>query len=222
MSNSTHCAACKYFRRRCPEDCILAPYFPSNNPQRFSCVHKIFGTSNITRMLEILPVHQRATAANCMYYEAERRVEDPVYGCVKIIERLEKEKNEMQRELAKTRSQIVFQCALNAQQQKQQHQQMIEAQVQQREQSWLATQQQKNNAGGAHVEKGEPSWLSASQEQEELERTQVDQVGQFNWLSENQEQEQMNVTVFYQGEPSSLFSSNAQQDSLGWSNMKPG
>lgn len=51
MSNSTRCAACKSLRRRCPPDCVLAPYFPSTNPERFSCVHKVFGASNITRML---------------------------------------------------------------------------------------------------------------------------------------------------------------------------
>ena len=55
MSHSTKCAACKSLRRRCPKDCVLAPYFPPTNPQRFACVHKIFGASNITKMLEVWP-----------------------------------------------------------------------------------------------------------------------------------------------------------------------
>ncbi|KVH92725.1 lateral organ boundaries domain-containing protein [Cynara cardunculus var. scolymus] len=45
--NSTRCAVCKYFRRRCPSDCVFAPYFPPDNPQRFTCLHRIYGASNI-------------------------------------------------------------------------------------------------------------------------------------------------------------------------------
>lgn len=55
MSNSTRCAACRYLRRRCTEDCVLAPYFPSTHPDRFACVHRIFGASNVSRMLQVLP-----------------------------------------------------------------------------------------------------------------------------------------------------------------------
>ncbi|KAK7858471.1 lob domain-containing protein 24 [Quercus suber] len=77
MSNSTRCAACKSLRRRCIKDCVLAPYFPPTNPQRFACVHKIFGASNTTKMLEQLPLHLRPVAADCMSFEASTRVEDP-------------------------------------------------------------------------------------------------------------------------------------------------
>ncbi|KAM5557261.1 LOB domain-containing protein 27-like [Rosa sericea] len=49
------CAACKYLRRRCPSDCVFAPYFPSNNPQRFDSVHRIYGASNVAKMLELKP-----------------------------------------------------------------------------------------------------------------------------------------------------------------------
>ncbi|KAK9097453.1 hypothetical protein Sjap_022950 [Stephania japonica] len=59
-----------------------------------------------------LPVDQRAIAADCMSYEAERRVEDPVYDCVKIIYGLQKKKNEIELELAKARSEIVFHSAV--------------------------------------------------------------------------------------------------------------
>ncbi|KAK9097456.1 hypothetical protein Sjap_022953 [Stephania japonica] len=92
----------------------------SEQPTRFSSVHKIFGACNITGMLKSLPVDQRAIAADCMSYEAERRVEDPVYGCVKIIYGLQKKKNEIELELAKARSEIVFHSAVDTQQQQQQ------------------------------------------------------------------------------------------------------
>ncbi|CAA6662343.1 unnamed protein product [Spirodela intermedia] len=82
MSNSTRCAACRYLRRRCTEDCVLAPYFPSTHPDRFACVHRIFGASNVCRMLQLVPVEQRGQAADSIAYEAYWRMRDPVYGCV--------------------------------------------------------------------------------------------------------------------------------------------
>jgi hypothetical protein len=47
------CAACKYLRRRCAPDCVLAPYFPASHPHRYACVHRIFGASNIARLLQV-------------------------------------------------------------------------------------------------------------------------------------------------------------------------
>ncbi|XP_059441814.1 phosphopantothenoylcysteine decarboxylase-like [Corylus avellana] len=47
------CAACKLLRRRCAEDCVFAPYFPADEPQKFANVHKVFGASNVNKMLQI-------------------------------------------------------------------------------------------------------------------------------------------------------------------------
>ncbi|GKE15359.1 LOB domain-containing protein 24-like protein [Tanacetum coccineum] len=68
---STRCAVCKYFRRRCPPECIFAPYFPANNPQRFAYVHRLYGASNVGKMLEELPVHLRGDAMEALCYEAK-------------------------------------------------------------------------------------------------------------------------------------------------------
>ncbi|XP_047947412.1 LOB domain-containing protein 24-like [Salvia hispanica] len=86
--NSSRCAACKHLRRRCPSDCIFAPYFPSNNPRRFAYVHKIFGASNVGKILQDLPVSYRGEAANTLCYEAYCRIKDPVYGCAGIVDQL--------------------------------------------------------------------------------------------------------------------------------------
>ena len=53
------CAACKLLRRRCAQDCVFAPYFPADEPQKFANVHKVFGASNVNKMLQvsILPYH---------------------------------------------------------------------------------------------------------------------------------------------------------------------
>ncbi|KAK7837980.1 lob domain-containing protein 4 [Quercus suber] len=46
------CAACKLLRRRCAQDCVFAPYFPADEPQKFANVHKVFGASNVNKMLQ--------------------------------------------------------------------------------------------------------------------------------------------------------------------------
>ncbi|KAF6161749.1 hypothetical protein GIB67_013826 [Kingdonia uniflora] len=121
MSNPKRCAACKSLRRRCSKDCVLAPYFPSNDPQRFAYVHRIFGASNISRMLMQIPVDQRAEAADSMSFEAKSRVKDPVYGCVAVIGQLHQQISAVQRELAKTQGQLAIYTA-------QQQQQMVSTQ----------------------------------------------------------------------------------------------
>ncbi|KAI4382874.1 hypothetical protein MLD38_008778 [Melastoma candidum] len=82
MGGATPCASCKLLRRRCAKDCVFAPYFPPDDPHRFAIVHKVFGASNISKMLQEIPVHQRADAVSSLVYEANARVRDPVYGCV--------------------------------------------------------------------------------------------------------------------------------------------
>ncbi|OVA07519.1 hypothetical protein BVC80_37g5 [Macleaya cordata] len=147
--------ACKSLRRRCPEDCVLAPYFPSTDPQRFSCVHKIFGASNITKMLQRLPGNQRSDAADCMSIEATWRVRDPVYGCVGIISQLQQQIIMVQRELTKTQGEIAFHNAHAAQHQPQLSQQLQEQQQQQM--GGIGTQE-------VQLQLGEPSSFNASQQ----------------------------------------------------------
>lgn len=48
------CAACKLLRRRCAQDCVFAPYFPADEPQKFASVHKVFGASNVNKMLQVI------------------------------------------------------------------------------------------------------------------------------------------------------------------------
>ncbi|OWM90523.1 protein LATERAL ORGAN BOUNDARIES [Punica granatum] len=101
-SNSSYnspCAACKFLRRKCMPGCIFAPYFPPEEPQKFVNVHKIFGASNVTKLLNELPPHQREDAVNSLAYEAEARVRDPVYGCVGAISFLQRQVQRLQKEL---------------------------------------------------------------------------------------------------------------------------
>ncbi|KAK7857910.1 lob domain-containing protein 24 [Quercus suber] len=89
-----------------------------------------------------LPLHLRAVAVDCMSFEASSRVEDPVYGSVRIISQLQEQIIEAQSELVKTKGEIAFH---NAQQQQQMQQlQMIHAIAQEGEDqpSWLSSSQQ--------------------------------------------------------------------------------
>ncbi|KAG6735521.1 hypothetical protein POTOM_061871 [Populus tomentosa] len=75
MAGSSPCASCKLLRRRCAKDCIFAPYFPSDDPHKFAIVHKIFGASNVSKMLQEIPIHQRADAVGSLVYEANARMQ---------------------------------------------------------------------------------------------------------------------------------------------------
>ena len=101
------CAACKLLRRRCAEDCVFAPYFPADEPQKFASVHKVFGASNVNKMLQELPVHQRGDAVSSMVYEANARVRDPVYGCVGAISSLQHQIDILQTQLAMAQAEVV-------------------------------------------------------------------------------------------------------------------
>lgn len=88
-------------------DCIFAPYFPPEEPQKFANVHKIFGASNVSKLLnEVLP-HQREDAVNSLAYEAEARMKDPVYGCVGAISVLQRQVLRLQKELDATNADLM-------------------------------------------------------------------------------------------------------------------
>lgn len=80
------CGACKFLRRKCSSECIFAPYFCYDEaPSHFAAVHKVFGASNVSKLLLHLPVHNRSDAATTISYEALARMRDPIYGCVAHI-----------------------------------------------------------------------------------------------------------------------------------------
>lgn len=60
LNTVTPCAACKLLRRRCAEECPFSPYFSPHEPQKFAAVHKVFGASNVSKMLMVItPYHLR-------------------------------------------------------------------------------------------------------------------------------------------------------------------
>jgi len=53
LNTITPCAACKLLRRRCAQECPFSPYFSPHEPQKFASVHKVFGASNVSKMLMV-------------------------------------------------------------------------------------------------------------------------------------------------------------------------
>uniref|UniRef100_A0A803LI27 LOB domain-containing protein n=1 Tax=Chenopodium quinoa TaxID=63459 RepID=A0A803LI27_CHEQI len=71
---------------KCVVGCIFAPYFDSEQgAAHFAAVHKVFGASNVSKLLLHIPVHKRLDAVVTICYEAQARLRDPVYGCVAHI-----------------------------------------------------------------------------------------------------------------------------------------
>lgn len=80
------CGACKFLRRKCVSDCIFAPYFDQEQgAAHFAAVHRVFGASNVSKLLNHLPEDKRVDAVITVCYEAQARLRDPVYGCVSHI-----------------------------------------------------------------------------------------------------------------------------------------
>ncbi|XVE72970.1 hypothetical protein DITRI_Ditri11bG0080400 [Diplodiscus trichospermus] len=109
------CGACKFLRRKCASDCIFAPYFCSEQgPARFAAIHKVFGASNVSKLLLHIPAHDRCEAVVTIAYEAQARIRDPVYGCVAHIFALQQQVACLQAQLMQVKAQLA-QNAMNSQ-----------------------------------------------------------------------------------------------------------
>ncbi|KAL2234799.1 UNVERIFIED_CONTAM: LOB domain-containing protein 22 [Sesamum indicum] len=91
VSTTQACAACKYQRRKCASDCILAPYFPHDRQRQFLNAHRLFGVSNIVKIIRHLDPPARDHAMRTIIFQSEARAADPVGGCYRIIRELEQQ-----------------------------------------------------------------------------------------------------------------------------------
>ncbi|KAJ9559640.1 hypothetical protein OSB04_004800 [Centaurea solstitialis] len=122
-SNSTTqaCAACRYQRRKCAPDCILAPYFPHDRQRQFQNAHKLFGVSSITKIIRDLDPQQKDEAMRTIIYQSDVRAQDPVGGCYRIIRELQRQIEFSCAELEIVLHQLAI-CRAHAAQQNQQSQ----------------------------------------------------------------------------------------------------
>ncbi|GLJ42991.1 hypothetical protein SUGI_0892360 [Cryptomeria japonica] len=47
------CAACRSQRKKCSDECLLPPHFPSDDMQRYLIVQKVYGFNNVVKMLKV-------------------------------------------------------------------------------------------------------------------------------------------------------------------------
>ncbi|OMP09325.1 hypothetical protein COLO4_05601 [Corchorus olitorius] len=100
------CGACKFLRRKCVRGCVFAPYFcHEQGATHFAAIHKVFGASNVSKLLAHLPVTDRCEAAVTISYEAQARLQDPIYGCVSHIFALQQQVVNLQAQLASLKEQ---------------------------------------------------------------------------------------------------------------------
>lgn len=106
---SSHaCAACKFQRRKCSSECLLAQFFPSENPKLFHNAHKLFGVRNIVKIIKPLNNFQRLEAMTSIIFESNVREEFPVHGCYGVIRRLESQICLAEEELNSLQAKLAF------------------------------------------------------------------------------------------------------------------
>ncbi|XP_024971547.1 LOB domain-containing protein 29-like [Cynara cardunculus var. scolymus] len=107
--SSSSCGACKFLRRKCTNECVFTPYFCySQGAHHFAAVHKVFGASNVSKLLMKLPLQNRSEAAISISYEALARMEDPIYGCIAQILALEQQVTILQEEIEQLTSYMAY------------------------------------------------------------------------------------------------------------------
>ncbi|XP_057972734.1 LOB domain-containing protein 22-like [Malania oleifera] len=84
------CAACKHQRRKCAPDCLLRPYFPHDRQRQFLNAHKLFGVSNIGKIIRPLSPTHRDLAMRTIIFQSDARASDPVGGCLHIVRDLQR------------------------------------------------------------------------------------------------------------------------------------
>ncbi|PON48723.1 Lateral organ boundaries domain containing protein [Trema orientale] len=82
------CAGCRHQRKKCEERCELAPYFPARKFKEYKNAHRVFGTSNIYRIMAAVEPDQRQATADSILLEGNARRSDPVRGCYGVLRTL--------------------------------------------------------------------------------------------------------------------------------------
>ncbi|XP_078431617.1 uncharacterized protein LOC144703338 [Wolffia australiana] len=90
-ATSSPCAACKFLRRKCVPGCVFAPYFPQEKMDKFVMVHRVFGASNVGKILSEIAPENGPDAVKSLCNEAKIHIKDPVHGCSGCIRALQGE-----------------------------------------------------------------------------------------------------------------------------------
>ncbi|CAA6662612.1 unnamed protein product [Spirodela intermedia] len=89
------CGACKFLRRKCLPECVFAPYFGAEEgPVPFAAIHRVFGASNVSKLLRRVSPPERCAAVG------------PVYGCVAHVFALQQEIASLEAQVMQGRAQL--------------------------------------------------------------------------------------------------------------------
>ncbi|KAI3954022.1 hypothetical protein MKW98_017846 [Papaver atlanticum] len=105
---SQACAVCKYQRRKCSNECPLKPYFPADQPKMFQNAHRLFGVSNILKIINPLPPNLKSEAMRSIIYQSNIRDKHRVHGCIAIIEQLNFQYQQARLELDAVNTQLAI------------------------------------------------------------------------------------------------------------------
>ncbi|XP_052197202.1 LOB domain-containing protein 29-like [Diospyros lotus] len=96
MRALSRCGACLVLNRGCSPQCIFVPYFHcEDGTTRFAAIRDTFTVRNAVNILALLPVSDRFWATDTLFFEAQARFQDPVYGCVSHILTLQQQVSEL-------------------------------------------------------------------------------------------------------------------------------
>ncbi|KAL3525722.1 hypothetical protein ACH5RR_014094 [Cinchona calisaya] len=196
MSTSySPCAACKCLRRKCTQECVFAPHFPPNQIQKFINVHKVFGASNIAKLLLELNPAQRKEAVKSLAFEADYRIQDPVYGPVGLISMLQLKLREIQHDLFIAKQELATYIGPSAMLPLVQHQSFMQQHPNKLTASALIprTQQPKVDLvpRGRLAPYGGPLTIREPQQQQQLQQQQMYEAQQFAAAVAAGEQQEM-------------------------------
>ncbi|KAH6799026.1 LOB domain-containing protein 27 [Perilla frutescens var. frutescens] len=111
------CAACKFQRRRCTPQCLLAPFFPADQHQVFQNVHRLFGVKHIQKLLKDLHPDQRSMAMKSVKFHAAMRERYPICGCLVEVQNIAYQIQVAEVELHAVLQQLVYHRQQQQQQQ---------------------------------------------------------------------------------------------------------
>ncbi|XP_052178706.1 LOB domain-containing protein 18-like [Diospyros lotus] len=93
----SRCGACVVLNRGCNSQCIFVPYFHCEDGiARFVTIRDVFTVKNVVNFLAPLLVSDRFWTSDTLIFEAQARLQDPVYGCVSHILALQQQVRELQ------------------------------------------------------------------------------------------------------------------------------
>ncbi|GMN53106.1 hypothetical protein TIFTF001_022252 [Ficus carica] len=94
------CAACKTQRKRCNMFCEVSSLFPQTKSKEYQNAHRLFGSSNIQKMIVSIKPSEVDVCADSILTEGLAGKNDPEHGCYGLVGNLKAEVDAAERELA--------------------------------------------------------------------------------------------------------------------------